>query len=153
MDITKTVKTLNLAKKRIPPNLAKKRILPKKWESRLKPLVSHVRWSSGTPRGSARYFGRRVQRNGDSENVAHLKAQNALLPLYRKELRKVLLEYLQWLRARKNDYTFQKVMETQKDLKETDGFDWLESTELAIERRKFLLKRMFVEQPIPQDED
>ena len=24
------------------------------------------------------------KRNGDSENVAHLKAQNALLPLYRK---------------------------------------------------------------------
>ena len=30
MDITKTVKTLNLAKKRILPNLAKKRILPNK---------------------------------------------------------------------------------------------------------------------------
>ena len=30
------------------------------------------------------------KRNGDSENVAYLKAQNALLPLYRKELRKVL---------------------------------------------------------------
>ena len=30
MDITKTVKTLNLAKKRFLPNLAKKRILPKK---------------------------------------------------------------------------------------------------------------------------
>ena len=27
------------------------------------------------------------KRNGDSENVAHLKVQNALLPLYRKELR------------------------------------------------------------------
>ena len=51
------------------------------------------------------------------------------------------------------DYTFQKVMETQKDLKDTDGFDWLESTELAIDKRKFLLNRMFVEQPIPQDED
>ena len=36
------------------------------------------------------------QRNGDSENVAHLKA---LLPLYRKELRKVLLEYLQWMQV------------------------------------------------------
>ena len=37
------------------------------------------------------------KRNGDSENVAHLnyKAQNAVLPLYRKELRKVSLEYLQ----------------------------------------------------------
>ena len=76
------------------------------------------------------------QRNGDSENVAHLKAQNAL---YWKELRKVLLEYLQWMRAMKKDYTFQKVMETQKDLKDADGFDWLESTELAIDN--------------PQDED
>ena len=37
----------------------------------------------------------KYKRNGDSENAAHLEAQNALLPLYRKELRKVLLEYLQ----------------------------------------------------------
>ena len=93
------------------------------------------------------------KRNGDSENVANHKAQNTLLPLYRKELRKVLLEYLQWMRAMKQDYTFQRVMKTQKDLKDTDGFDWLESTELAIDKRKFLLNRMFVEQPIPQDED
>ena len=54
---------------------------------------------------------------GTEKNVAHLKAQNALLPLYRKELKKVLLEYLQWMRAIKQDYTFQKVIETQKDLR------------------------------------
>ena len=53
----------------------------------------------------------------------------------------------------KKDYTFQKVTETQKDFKDTDEFDWLESTELAIDKRKFLLNRMFVEQPVPQDED
>ena len=53
----------------------------------------------------------------------------------------------------KKDCTFQKVMEIQKDLKDTDGFDWLESTELAIDKRKFLLNGMFVEEPIPQDED
>jgi len=93
------------------------------------------------------------ERKGDSETVAHLKAQNALLPLYRKELKKVLLEYLQWMRAMKKDYTFQKVIETQKDLNDTDGFDWLESTELAIDKRKFLLNRMFVKQPIPQEEN
>ena len=57
------------------------------------------------------------------------------------------------MRAMKKDYTIQKVTETQKDLKDTDGFDWLESTELAIDKGKFFLKRMFVEQPIPQDED
>ena len=93
------------------------------------------------------------ERNGDSENVAHLKAQNAFLPLYKKELRKVLLEYLQWMRGMKKVYTFQKVMETQKDLKDTDGLDWLESTELAIDKRKLLLNRLFEKQSMPQDED
>ena len=54
----------------------------------------------------------------------------------------------------KKDYTFQRVMETQKDLKShTDGFDWQESTELAIDKRKFLLNRFFVRQLIPQDEN
>ena len=33
---------------------------------------------------------------------------------------------------------------TQKDLKDTDGFRWLESTELATDKRKFLLNRLFV---------
>ena len=58
-----------------------------------------------------------------------------------KRTEKVLLEYLQWMRAMKKDYTFQKVMENQKDLKDTDGFNWLESTKLAIDKRKFLLNR------------
>ena len=58
-----------------------------------------------------------------------------------------------WMRAMEKDYTFQKVMETQKDLKDTDGFDWLESTKLAIDKRKFLLNRLFAKQPIPEDED
>ena len=154
MDITKTVKTLNLAKKRILLNLPKKRILPKKCRT------EHLNpWSRILDEAQERHEVQlnalvdEYQRNGDSENVAHLKAQNALLHLHRKELRKVLLEYLRWMRAMKKDYTFQKVMETQKDLKDTDGFDWLESTELAIDKRKFLLNRLFVKQPIPQDED
>ena len=57
------------------------------------------------------------------------------------------------MRGMNKDHTFQKVMETQKDLKDTDGFDWLESTEIAIDKQKLLLNRLFVEQPIPQDED
>jgi len=52
-----------------------------------------------------------------------------LAPVYRKELRKVLLEYLQWLRAIKKDLTFRKVIETQREFEDTEGFDWLESTE------------------------
>ena len=41
------------------------------------------------------------QENGDSGNVARSKAVNALVPVYREELRKVLLENLQWMRAMK----------------------------------------------------
>ena len=53
----------------------------------------------------------------------------------------------------KKDPIFKKVIETQKELKDTEGFDWLESTELAIDKRKFLLSRLYQKQPIPQDED
>ena len=48
------------------------------------------------------------------------------------------------------DPTFKKVMEAQKEVKDTERFEWLESTELAIDKRKFLLNRMYEKQPIPQ---
>ena len=44
------------------------------------------------------------EENGDSDNVVRVKAENALLPVYRKDLRKVLLEYLQWVRAMKKSF-------------------------------------------------
>ena len=62
-------------------------------------------------------------------------------------------EYLQSMRAVKKDPTIQRVIETQREFKDTEGFDWLESTELAIDKRKFLLNRLFVTQSIPNDED
>ena len=57
------------------------------------------------------------------------------------------------MRAMKKDPTFKKVMETQKELKDTEVFDWLESTELAIDKRKFLFDRLYQKQNIPQDGD
>ena len=51
------------------------------------------------------------------------------------------------------DHIFRKVMETQKELKDTKWFDRLESTELAIDKQDFLLNRHNEKQPIPQDED
>ena len=79
--------------------------------------------------------------------MARIKAENALVPVYRKELRKVLLENVQWMRAMKEDPTFKIVVETPKEIKETEGFDWLESTELAIDKREFLLNRLYEKQP------
>ena len=44
------------------------------------------------------------EENEDSDNVVRVKAEKALLPVYRKDLRKVLLEYLQWVRAMKKKF-------------------------------------------------
>ena len=107
-----------------------------------------------TPRDPAHALINEYEVNGDSENVAPVKAENALLPVYRKELSKVLLKDLQLMRAMKKDPTFKKVMETPKALKNSEGFDWSESTELdKLDKRKFLLNRMYEKQPIPQDQD
>ena len=89
---------MKTAKKAIPPkkakSLAKKRSLPKtkqKTQNRghaflMKPRNALINEYEG---------------NGDSENVARIKAENALAPVYRKELRKVPLENRQWMRAMK----------------------------------------------------
>ena len=111
-----------MAKKVKTLNLAKKQILPKKVREHVNPWSRILDEAQEGHEVQLNALVDKYERNGDSENVAHLKAQNALLPLYRIELRKVLLEYLQWMRAMKKDYTFQKVMENQNDLKDTDGF-------------------------------
>ena len=53
----------------------------------------------------------------------------------------------------KKDSTFRKMMQTQRELKDTEGYDWLQSTELAIDMRNFLLNRLFTKQPVPDGED
>ena len=57
------------------------------------------------------------------------------------------------MRAINKDPIFRKVIETQREFKDTEGFDWQESTELAIDKLKFLLNGLFVTQSIPNDED
>ena len=81
--------------------------------------------------------------------VVCLKKNNSLLPLYREGLRDVLLENLKWMSALKNDPIYQEVVATRDELMEEQGYDWLESTELAIHERRFLLNRLFKEQRVP----
>ena len=57
------------------------------------------------------------------------------------------------MRAIKEDSNFRKVIETKREFKDTEGFDWLESRKLAIDKRKFLLNRLLVTQSIPNNED
>ena len=86
------------------------------------------------------------EQNGDSPEVARVEADNAMLPVDRKELRNVLFGVSTMDAC---DSTFRKSIQTQEDLKDTEEYEWLESTELAIDKRKFLLNRLFVKQPVP----
>ena len=68
------------------------------------------------------------QKSGDSEEVVAVKAYNSLLPLYREDLKDVLLEELKWIRALKKDTIYREVVATRDELMEEKGYDWLEST-------------------------
>ena len=46
---------------------------------------------------------------------------------------------------------FLKVIKAQRKFKDTEGFNLLESTELAIYKRKLLLNRLFVTQSTPNE--
>ena len=89
------------------------------------------------------------QKIGDSHEVAAVKAYNSLLPLYREDLKDVLLEELKWIRTLKKDSIYQQVVATRDELMAEKGYDWLESTQLAIHDRRFLLNRLFKEQRVP----
>ena len=50
-----------------------------------------------------------------------MKSERSPSPL-QKRTEKSTARVSEWMRATKKDYTFQKVMETQKDFKDTDGY-------------------------------
>ena len=79
---------------------------------------------------------------GHDEIEAKEKAYTILLPKLQKELRKVYLDRLLWMRELKKDPTHKKVMRTKESFMDNDDFDVEEATEAAVEKRKFLLNKL-----------
>ena len=88
-------------------------------------------------------------KEGISETIAEAKAFNALLPVYRRKLRGLYLHCLHWFEHLKHDPVHKDVMKTRHRFTEEDSMDVEEATDTAVERRKFLLNRMFQLRPIP----
>ena len=88
--------------------------------------------------------------DGDSDEIAEIRADNALLPTYRKELREVLFQELKWMHHLKSDPTYKKIMETKNNLIISDGCSWEEAMQSAIHQRKFLLNRLFSKVEVPK---
>ena len=83
---------------------------------------------------------------GHNESKAKEEAFERILPVFQKELGDVYMDNLAWMKALKKDPVHKKIMATRDDYVNKDMFDQDEAFAAAIEKRKFLLKRLLEDQ-------
>ena len=69
----------------------------------------------------------------------------------RKGLRHLYLHYIKWYRVLRTDPVHKKVMKTLREFIEDDDMDYMEAGEAAINKRKYFLNRLFVQDDLPKD--
>ena len=80
--------------------------------------------------------------NGFVEHSAKEKAFSNIMPILQKELKSIYLERLLWMRQLKKDPVHKKIFHTIDAFVKNDDFDPVEAIEAAIDKRKFLIKRL-----------
>ena len=80
--------------------------------------------------------------SGLDEQSAKDKAYSNILPKLQKELGNIYMERLVWMKQLKKDPVHKKIMQTKDALAENDDFDPEEAMEAAVDKRKFLIKRL-----------
>ena len=83
---------------------------------------------------------------GHEENEAKEETFSQILPVFQKELTDVYMNNLAWMKASRKDPTHKKIMATRDDYVNNDMFDQDEAISAAVEKRKFLLKRLLEDQ-------
>ena len=92
--------------------------------------------------------------NGFDDESAQHKAYSLVQPKLQKELESVYLERLLWIRELRRDPIHRKIMKTRDDFVDNDDFDPEEALEAAVDKRKFLLKRLLKDSGrFPEDDD
>ncbi|PFX15461.1 hypothetical protein AWC38_SpisGene20314 [Stylophora pistillata] len=86
------------------------------------------------------------EKEGTSEN------HYSLLPLARRNLRRIYLHRLKWYNHIKQDKIHRQAMYTARRLMNEYGMDWEEALEAAVDRRKFLLNRL-INKPLLDESD
>ena len=83
---------------------------------------------------------------GHDESEAKEEAFAQILPVFQKELGDVYMNNLAWMKALGKDPIHKKIMATRDDYVNNDMFDQDEAIAAAVEKRKFLLKRLLEDQ-------
>ena len=63
------------------------------------------------------------------------------------------MERLMWMKQLKNDPVHKKIMQTRDAFMDSDDFDPEEATEAAVDKRKFLIKRLLKDYSFTKDSD
>ena len=91
-------------------------------------------------------------RQGLQKDDAEIQAPHRLLPVYRKKLRHLYLQYVRWYHDLKTDPVHKKVMKTLRSFMEDDEMDYTEAVEAAISKRKYLLNSLFDLEHFPTED-
>ena len=83
---------------------------------------------------------------GHDESEAKEEAFEKILPVFQKELADVYMNNLAWMKAFKKDPIHKKIMTTRDDYVNNNMFDPDEAIAAAVDKRKFLLKRLLEDQ-------
>ena len=81
------------------------------------------------------------------------KAYSSILPKLQKELENIYMELLLWMKQLKNDPVHKKIMQTKDAFMDSDDFDPEEAMEAAVDKRKFLIKKLLKDYNFTEDSD
>ena len=93
------------------------------------------------------------QMNGQDKNIAKQKAFEKILPDFQKEFADVYMDNIRWIKALKKDPVHRKIMQTKEALINEDSSDPDEALSAAVDKRKFLLKKLLKDQGRFSDND
>ena len=91
-------------------------------------------------------------RQGLQKDDAEIQVSHRLLPVYRKKLGHLYLQYVRWYHDLKTDPVHKKVMKTIRSFMEDDEMDYTEAVEAAISKRKYLLNSLFDLEHFPTED-
>ena len=90
---------------------------------------------------------------GLDEETAKNEASFKLLPKLQRELGNIYKGRLEWIQEMKRDPVHMKIMQTKKDFMENDDFEPEEALEAAIDKRKFLIRKLLKNYDIFSEKD
>ena len=91
--------------------------------------------------------------SGLDEQPAGEKAYSDILPKLQKELESIYMDRLSWMKQLKNDPVHKKIMQTKDAFVDNDHFDPEEAMQAAVDKRKFLIKKLLKDYTFTEESD